>query len=76
MSITKHDVIGLVSDVLSVPAETLSAVSSSEEFPEWDSLGHLRIYMAIEEAYGVKIELDQMGDLTSIERLVSFLQCA
>ncbi len=75
MNVTKHDVIAVVSDVLSLPTESFSAASSSEDFPEWDSLGHLRICMAIEEAYGVKIELEQMGELTSVERLVGFLQC-
>jgi acyl carrier protein len=40
----------------------------------WDSLNHLRVVMAVEEEFGVRLEPDQVasiGSLSDLERLIS-----
>ena len=58
--------IEVAADVFGVPAAALTADSSSESVEAWDSISHLNLMLAVEQAFGVRIEPDQMVELTSI----------
>lgn len=73
MNITSDEVIDVVALALDVDAGALSRETTSDEVPQWDSLGYLRLLMAIEERYGVRIELARMSELNSIARIVDYL---
>ena len=49
-----------MAEALDLPPEELTPESKSEDFSQWDSLGHLRVCMAIEEHLGVTIEMSKM----------------
>jgi acyl carrier protein len=61
--------IEVAADVFGVPAATLSAQSSPESVEAWDSISHLNLMLAIEQATGVRIEPEQMAELTSISSI-------
>lgn len=73
MNVSNEEVIDVVARALDVDAARLSGRTTSEEVPQWDSLGYLRLLMAIEERYGVRIELAKMSELNSIPRIVDYL---
>lgn len=73
MSIDSKDVIDLVAGALDIDPSVLSPQTTSEQVPQWDSLGYLRLLMAIEERFGVRIELEKMSELNSIARIVEYL---
>lgn len=73
MNIDSKDVIELVAGALDVDPSALSPRTTSDEVPQWDSLGYLRLLMAIEERFGVRIELEKMPELNSIARIVEYL---
>lgn len=51
----------------------LSEQSSTHTVSNWDSLGHIRLILALEKAYGVSIpDADAIG-LIDVEHIVSFL---
>jgi acyl carrier protein len=56
-------------DVFGVPAGALTADSSSDSVESWDSISHLNLMLAVEQAFGVRIDPEQMVELTSIRRI-------
>jgi len=56
----------LVSDVLELEPDAVDASAGKETLPEWDSLAHLRIVGAVEEEFGVKLTMQEIGEMTSL----------
>lgn len=42
--------------------------------PEWDSLAHMDLMLALESAYGVSIDEDRMIELISVDAIRRFLR--
>lgn len=60
--------------VLEVDASTLSASSSMDNVPGWDSLRQLNLVLALEESFGVSFPDEDAADATSFELLRLVLQ--
>jgi acyl carrier protein len=41
-----------------------------ERQPDWDSLKHIEVVFALEDALGVRFEADEIGELTSVASIV------
>ena len=39
------------------------------DLDEWDSVAHLELIAAIEQAFGVELSADEMVELTSLEKI-------
>jgi len=55
----KHPYV-LVAEALGCSPDSLNEQSALNVHPQWDSLGHLNIMMALEEHYGVHLDNDQV----------------
>ena len=64
----------LISLTLEVRLDALSDESSPENVPEWDSIGHLNLMLALEDELQVRIDADSIARLSSIPAIVSFLE--
>jgi acyl carrier protein len=62
--------------VLGVAAETIGPNTAQADMPEWDSVAHLNLMLAVEDAFGVKLDLDEIARLTSVPALLGFLGAA
>jgi acyl carrier protein len=51
----------------------VSSETGPETAPEWDSVGHLRLILDVEEAYGVRFPTREISLLTSAGRIQSAL---
>jgi acyl carrier protein len=40
-----------------------------EDVPSWDSVGHLSLIFGLEEAFGVKFEMERILQLDSLEKI-------
>jgi acyl carrier protein len=56
----------IAADVLGVPVESVTADSSPETLEGWDSLKHINIMMAIEQAFGVEILPEEMDEIRTV----------
>lgn len=63
----------IVSDVLEIDANKISAESHQTDIAEWDSLAQLRLVTALEEEFGVKPTMREIADLTSIPAITRYL---
>lgn len=61
----------IISSIMGVSQEIITHSSKQGEIPEWDSLGHLRLIMTIEEDFDVKFSMLEIPKYTSIEALMS-----
>ena len=69
-SATVEAVCDVITDVFGVPRDELGATTVQEDIPEWDSLGHLNLILALEEAFNVSFSVDEMPELVSIGAIV------
>lgn len=53
--------------MLAIPASEIGEDASSANLPDWDSVAHLNIIMAVEEAFGVTFEPDEMLEMHSLK---------
>jgi acyl carrier protein len=60
----------VIADVFGVARDELGAATAREDIPEWDSLGHLNLMLALEEAFNVSFSVDEMPELVSVKAIV------
>ena len=63
----------LISLTFNIPVSELPEDIRQEQVPGWDSVGHLNLMLAIEETFGVHVGIEQMAELISVSKIVSFL---
>lgn len=51
----------------------LSPNLARADFPAWDSLGHIRLIGAMEEAFDVTFTIDEIEKMSSVERILDVL---
>lgn len=63
------DVIALVAQALGVPADRITADSSTANAPEWDSLGMLAIAAAIHARFGLTLAPETLFGMNSVAKI-------
>jgi acyl carrier protein len=63
----------LVGDLLEIDDPRLSAETTAQEVPGWDSLAHVRIVVAVEQAFGVRFSTSEITSLKTIGDLVMLI---
>ena len=59
--------------VLDTPEHDVDERLSAEQTTKWDSIRHLDLVMALEEAFGVSFSSEELGALTSYRAIVEAL---
>lgn len=58
-----------VAEVFALDPESVTAESSAETVPAWDSMGHLNLILATEQRFGVTLDPEQVPKLTNVQSL-------
>lgn len=58
-------------DVFNTQFDKINLHTKQNELEGWDSLGQLRIIMAIEENFNISFSIDEISSLTTFERLLN-----
>ena len=58
-----------VAEVFGVDPGEVSAETSPESLPAWDSIGHLNLILAAEQRFGISFEPDKIPHLVSVRVL-------
>ena len=59
-------VIETFSRVLGLQAERITDDLRYATIPEWDSIAHMSVVAALEDAYGIMIDMDDVIDMSSV----------
>jgi acyl carrier protein len=73
MHVDVEDVLAILQRELDLDEGDITAESRVGDVENWDSLGHLRVCMALEERYGVQIPMEEVGELQSVPAIVKYL---
>jgi citrate synthase len=63
----------LISQTLGVSREQITSEFAYGDAPEWDSMGHMNLMMALEEKFGIQITANTITSLVSIPAIISYL---
>ncbi|MCL1942767.1 MAG: acyl carrier protein [Candidatus Azobacteroides sp.] len=58
------------SGTFDVPQDRITARTRQHELPEWDSLGQLRLMMAIEQEFGISFLMNEIAELDSFDAII------
>jgi acyl carrier protein len=58
---------------LKVTPSKITPTTRDEDLPGWDSLGQVNLIMALEQEFGVYIEVEDFGDLKSVPAILAYL---
>lgn len=58
---------GVLAAMLDLNADAIDARTSTDTVPQWDSVRHMNLVIALEEAFDITIPDDEVVTLTSYE---------
>ncbi len=59
----------VMAGVLELPPEAIGPGFARDGTPQWDSLTHLRLVTALEEAFGIRFDMREVPDLARFEAI-------
>jgi acyl carrier protein len=63
----------IIASALELPADAIRESSTMEEIEEWDSLGHVHIMVALEQAFDLYMDVDDFAELDSVPAILQYL---
>jgi acyl carrier protein len=67
-------VCSLLADLLDVNQDEISVTTTREHLENWDSIQHLSIMMALEEEFDLRLDVDDLENLTSVAAILEFIE--
>ena len=64
----------VIRQVFDIEAEIIDENWTSEDIPDWDSVGHLNLIMEVEKEFNVKIEIEEMFEVEKLGDITRILQ--
>lgn len=64
----------VIRGVFPIEVETIDENWTSDDIPDWDSVGHLNLIMEIQKEFAVKIEIEEMFEIEKLGDIIKILQ--
>ncbi len=64
----------IMATALEIPAVAIREDSTKDEIEEWDSLGHVHIMVALEQAFDLYMDVDDFAELDSVQAILKYLE--
>ena len=62
-----------IATTLKVPLAKVTETTRDQDLAAWDSLGQVNLIMALEQEFGVYIEVEEFGNLNSVPAILAYL---
>jgi acyl carrier protein len=63
----------IMSGILEVPVDSITDATTMETVDTWDSLRHMEIIVALEEAFGIELAAEDLMEMTSLPEITRVL---
>ena len=63
----------IVADVLDVPIEEITDESSAYNIPDWDSLEHLDLILALEDEFNIVLEFSNLLESMTVGNIIKIV---
>lgn len=67
-------VASVFASVLGIPADAVTDDLRYASIPQWDSIAHMSVVAALEEAFGVMIDMEDVIDMSSVGKAREILR--
>lgn len=64
----------IAADIFDLPVQQITSGASQDSLEQWDSLQHLNLVLALEEAFQVQFAPDEMAQMLSVDAITSLVQ--
>jgi acyl carrier protein len=64
----------IMGEVLRLPADRIGADAAIGTVPNWDSTAHMRMMIALEDAFDIDLDESRMVEMTSFARIRSTIE--
>ncbi|MEM9253808.1 MAG: acyl carrier protein [Pseudomonadota bacterium] len=64
----------IMASTLELPPSAISETTTMDDIEEWDSLGHVHIMVALEQAFDLYLEVDDFAELNTVPAILAFLE--
>lgn len=71
--LTLDDVRQAAADVFQVPLDQLHGGSSRDDVPQWDSLNHVNLVIALEQTFQVQFTPEQVDQMLTLELIAMLI---
>ncbi len=68
------DVKTVIAEALGIDRELVTDDLAYGDLPEWDSMGHMNVMMALEERYGIEITTDTIAKLVNMPAIFAYVK--
>jgi acyl carrier protein len=69
-----ESVSSLIAMSFGISKDRISSSTRQADIPEWDSVGHLNLMLALEDTFGIRLDVDDMKRLTTVEAILNYLE--
>ena len=63
----------IIAATLKVSPSKVTETTRDQDLAAWDSLGQVNLIMALEQEFGVYIEVEEFGNLNSVPAILAYL---
>ena len=63
----------VIAEAFSISMNQVHSELSYQSITQWDSMGHIKLMLALEKNFDVKIDQDKVLDLTSVDNIFNFV---
>lgn len=63
----------LIAACFGVPMESVTRDTVRDEVDGWDSVGHLNLMLSLEDEFDLRLAIEEMQALVSVDAIVRFL---
>lgn len=60
-------------DVFEDPSIELSATTTADDIPDWDSLNHVQLIIALEKEFSIRFALGELQDVRDVGALANVI---
>lgn len=64
----------VIRGVFPIETETIDENWTSDDIPDWDSVGHLNLIMEIQKEFAIKIEIEEMFEIEKLGDIIKLLE--
>ncbi len=64
----------VMAPALNVSADTITPTSAQSNLAAWDSLGHVNLMVALEDAFGIELQIEDFSKLGSVRAILEYLK--
>jgi len=64
----------LLAEALRVEIAEISSETQFGDLPQWDSMGHMEVLVALEKAFGIEVTAETITNLVSVPAICQYIK--